>query len=152
MSIYGVTKGTELEKTIDIFMKAETNGSMLYQALARMAREQGYADAADEFVKIANQEAIHSGYFAVLNGKYPQDFWKLVKGIQKAEAAASQSITPMIEALKAMGLNEAANELSVFMDQETQHGIITERLLKKHAPELLENDADDVSIMSMLTE
>ena len=50
-----------------------------------------------------------------------------------------------------MGLNEAANELSVFEEQEIQHGVITEKLLKKYAPELLENDeAEDV--MSMLAD
>lgn len=146
MSIYGLTKGTELEKAMNIFMKAEANGSMLYQALARVAREQGYIDAADTFQHIANQEAIHSGFFAVLNGKYPQNFWQLVQGIQKAEAAADKQIQPIIDQFRSMGMDEAANELSVFSEQETQHGELLAELLKKHAPNM-ENCDDDVMAM-----
>lgn len=149
MSLHGLTKGTELEKAVNIFMKAEANGSMLYEALARMAKEQGYIDAAETFQHIAHQEAVHSGFFAVLNGKYPQDFWQLVKGIQKAEAAADSSIQPIIQQFRAMGMNEAANELSVFAEQEKEHGVLLDNLLKKHVPDMADENVD---IMAMLAD
>ena len=42
MSIYGLTKGTELEQMVKAIMQAEANGTMMYYALARLAKEQGY--------------------------------------------------------------------------------------------------------------
>lgn len=72
MSIYGQTKGTELEKIFKTFMQAEANGTMMYYALARLAKEQGYDDVASELIESANQEAVHAGFYAVMNGKYPQ--------------------------------------------------------------------------------
>lgn len=144
MSIYGLTKGTDLEKMMDAFMKAESNGAMMYMALARVAKEQGYIDAAEAFEEIAIQESIHSGFYAVLNGKYPQDFWKLVAGVQKAEAAAEKQMLPLVEKFKELGMNTAANEMSAFMDQETNHGIILDELLSKYAPEAGKNCSDDV--------
>ena len=45
MSIYGQTKGTELEKMVKTIMQAEANGTMMYYALARLAKEQGYDDS-----------------------------------------------------------------------------------------------------------
>ena len=50
MSIYGQTKGTELEKVVKNIMQAEANGTMMYYALARMAKEQGYDDLVDIFI------------------------------------------------------------------------------------------------------
>ena len=44
---------------------------MMYYALARMAKEQGYPEEVSEkFVEMANQEAVHAGFYATLNGKY----------------------------------------------------------------------------------
>lgn len=144
MSIFGITKGTDLEKNIGLFMKGEANGAMIYQALARLAREQGYTDAAEAFEKIAFQESVHAGFYAVLNGKYPQDFWQLVAGIQKAEAAADKQMQPLIDLFRTKGQNEVANELTVFMEQENQHGIILTDLLRKHAPQCLGKSSDDI--------
>ena len=45
MSIYGQTKGTPLEQLSEMMAKAEANGTMMYYALARLAKEQGLADA-----------------------------------------------------------------------------------------------------------
>lgn len=42
--IYGKTKGTDFEKLCDSAAKAEAQGVMVYYALARMAREQGYPE------------------------------------------------------------------------------------------------------------
>ena len=88
MSIYGQTKGTELESMMKAMMQAEANGTMMYYALARMAKEQGYDDLVDIFIEAANQEAVHAGFYATINGKYPQNFWGLVRGLQKATTAS----------------------------------------------------------------
>ncbi len=67
MSINGLTKGTELEKSISAAAQAEANGVMTYYALARLAEEQGLNEVSNKFIEIANQEAIHAGFYAVLN-------------------------------------------------------------------------------------
>lgn len=38
MSIYGFAKGTDLEQMMKAMMQAEANGTMMYYALARMAK------------------------------------------------------------------------------------------------------------------
>lgn len=86
MSLNGITKGTEFESMMKSLMQAEANGVMMYYALAQLAREQGLDDVAEGFVAAANEEAVHAGFYAVLNGKYPSDFWGLVRTVQKAEA------------------------------------------------------------------
>ena len=69
--IYGITKGTDFEKLCDGAAKAEAAGVMLYYALARMAKEQGYPqEVSDRFVEMANQEAHHGDSLTELINKY----------------------------------------------------------------------------------
>ena len=136
MSIFGKTKGTEMEQVIEYMAKAESDGAMMYQFLARMAREQGLPEVAKKFYNIAMQESIHSGFFSALNGKYDQNFWPMVAEIQKLEASADDKMPEMIEGLRKLGVNEAADELDTFMAQEMNHGKILAELLAEHAPEL----------------
>ncbi len=69
--IYGLTKGTDFEKICDGAAKAEAAGVMTYYALARMAKEQGYPEeVTNTFIDMANQEAVHAGFYATLIGKY----------------------------------------------------------------------------------
>ena len=71
MSLNGIAKGTELESLMKNMMQAEANGTMMYYALAQLAREQGLDDVAEGFITAANEEAVHAGFYAVLSGKYP---------------------------------------------------------------------------------
>ena len=62
--IYGITKGTDFEKLCEGAAKAEAAGVMMYYALARMAKEQGYPEEVSEkFIEMANQEAVHAGFY-----------------------------------------------------------------------------------------
>ncbi|MBR1672743.1 MAG: hypothetical protein IJ702_07435 [Fretibacterium sp.] len=143
MSIYGLTKGTELEKMVSGAAQAEANGTMVYYALARLAREQGFVDVAEQFIEIANQEAVHAGFYAVLNGQYPQDFWEFAASMQKAEANAEGHIGEIAAKVRALGeakgcqaeCEEAAREIEVFAAQEKNHGVILDGLLKKYHPQ-----------------
>ena len=54
MSIYGLTKGTELERTVKGYMQAEANGAMMYYALARLAKEQGFDDIVETLIEAGN--------------------------------------------------------------------------------------------------
>ena len=135
MSIYGQTKGTELESMAKTMMQAEANGTMMYYALARLAKEQGYDDLVPLFIEAANQEAVHAGFYAVLNGKYPQDFWGLVKTLQKAETNGEAQVKAMADKVRAAGFAEAADEMEVFAKQEGHHGKLMAEILARYPQE-----------------
>lgn len=135
MSLHGLTKGTELEKTIKAVAEAEANGVMMYYALARLAEEEGLDDAAATFIEAANQEAVHAGFYAVLNGKYPKNFWGLVRGLQKAETAGESQVLAIAAKIREAGFGAAADEMEIFAKQEGHHGVILQKLLDKYQPE-----------------
>ena len=121
MSIYAKTKGTELEKTIAQLAAGEAAGGGLYYALARIARGYGLDDVAETFIEIGNQETNHSGFYATLNGKYPNDkeaFWKLVAGLSKAEFKGDTNLNDLARKLSNMGIPEAAEEVRLFDPRE----------------------------------
>ena len=132
MSINGLTKGTDLEKSINAAAQAEANGVMTYYALARLAQEQGLDDVSNTFIEIANQEAVHAGFYAVLNGKYPSDFRDFVENFQKGEENAESALLPLADKLREMSYNEAAENVEKYADQEKNHGIILAEMLKKY--------------------
>ncbi len=131
-SLHGKAKGTSLEKTTEMMALGEAKGAMMYYALARLAREQGLDDVAKKFIEAANQEANHAGFYAVLNGMYPKDFWGLVNGLQKAEAAGEPALMKQAERLREEGLDDAAAEMEVFARQEGHHGALLQDLLDKY--------------------
>ncbi|WP_303104262.1 rubrerythrin family protein [uncultured Mitsuokella sp.] len=132
MSLNGIVKGTELEGMIKSLMQGEANGVMMYYALAQLAREQGLEDAAESFIEAANKEAVHAGFYAVLGGKYPSDFWGLVRGIQKAETNGEAQIKALADQVRAAGHAEAADQMEVFARQEGGHGVRLQKLLDKY--------------------
>lgn len=141
MSIYGLTKGTELEPMIKNIMQAEANGTMMYYALARLAKEQGFDEISKIFIESANQEANHAGFYATLNGKYPQNFWKLAETVKNAEYAGEAQVKAMAQKVRAAGFSEAADEMEIFAKQEWHHGEVIEEILKKYAPKKIESSA-----------
>ena len=132
MSLNGIAKGTELEHLVNGVAQAEANGVMTYYALARLAQEQGVDEVSSQFIEIANQEAVHAGFYAVLNGKYPSDFWDFVEKFQKAEENAESALLPLADKFRAMGHNEVAEDIERFAAQEKNHGIILAEMLKKY--------------------
>ena len=133
MSINGLTKGTELEKSISAAAQAEANGVMTYYALARLAEEQGLNEVSNKFIEIANQEAVHAGFYAVLNGKYPSDFWDFVANFQKAEENAENALLPLADKLREMGHSDAAESVEKYAAQEKNHGVILSEMIKNIA-------------------
>ena len=133
-SLHCLTKGTALEPTMAAMAQGEANGVMMYYALARLAREQGLNDAADTFIESANQEAVHAGFYATLNGKVPKDFWQFVAGVGKAETKGEVSVKALADQVRAAGFTAAADEMEIFAKQEGHHGVVIDELLKKYAP------------------
>jgi rubrerythrin len=131
--IYGKTKGTDFEKLCDGAAKAEAQGVMVYYALARMAREQGYPEKVSEkFIEMANQEAVHAGFYATLIAKYDSDIWKIAESFAKAEYNGEVQVNQFAQAFRAAGLNEAADEMEVFAKQERHHGDTLTELISKY--------------------
>ncbi len=138
-SIHGLTKGTELEPMMAAMAQGEAGGVMMYYALARLAKEQGLNDAAKTFIESANQEAVHAGFYATLNGKYPKDFWQFVAGVAKAEYSGKTKIKELADKVRAAGFDKAADEMEIFAEQEWHHGVVIDELLKKYAPKKIES-------------
>ena len=124
--IYGLTKGTDFEKLCDGAAKAEAAGVMTYYALARMAKEQGYPEEVSQtFIEMANQEAVHAGFYATLNGKYNVDIWQIAENFAAGEEQFAQ-------AFRAAGMNEAADEMEIFAKQEGHHGATLRTMIEKY--------------------
>lgn len=131
-SLHGLAKGTQFETMSAMLAQGEAKGTMMYYALARLAREQGMPEVAEKFIEAAVQEANHAGFFATLNGLYPKDFWALVNGLQKAEAAGETAFKKLAERFKAAGLDDAAKEIEIFAAQEGHHGVLLQEILDKY--------------------
>lgn len=152
MSIYGQTKGTEFEKQIAQLATGEAMGGMMYYAIARIAQNFGLEEVAKEFIGLGNQEVNHAGFYATLNGKYPsneKDFWKLIKGLSKAEYKGEGNINKLADALRAKGLSEAADSVEYFALQEKHHGIKTEDIYNKYAPKKESAESEKVYVCSV---
>lgn len=133
-SLHGLTKGTELEKTVAALAQSEANGTMMYYALARLAKEQGLEEVAEKFIEAANQEAVHAGFYATLNGKYPQDFWKFVETVKNVEYSGKEKLKALADKVREAGFNDAADKMEIFAKQEYHHGEILDEILKKYKP------------------
>ncbi|MCR4667324.1 MAG: hypothetical protein K5657_08555 [Desulfovibrio sp.] len=146
MSLHGKAKGTKLEKITEMMAQGEANGTMMYYALARLAKEQGLDDVAKEFVVLANQEAVHAGFFATLNGKVPNNFWNFVRGVMAAEYSGETTVKNYADKFRAEGLADAADELEIFAKQEGHHGVALKKMLEKHSPESLDTTGKKIYV------
>ena len=145
-SIYGLTKGTELEPMIKTVAQAEANGTMMYYALARLAKEQGMDDVAATLIESANQEAVHAGFYATLNGRYPQNFWSLLETVKKAEIAGEAQVKAMADKVRAAGFAKAADEMEIFAKQEGHHGVVIDEIFKKYKPQKAETAGQKIYV------
>ncbi|MBQ7198341.1 MAG: rubrerythrin [Selenomonadaceae bacterium] len=139
MSFYGLTKGTELDFAMDCAARAEANGGVRYYLLARLADEQGLdKEISKTLIELANQEINHAGFYATVNGKFPNDIWSSLESIMHAEYEAEKNIKNMSDKVRAAGFNEIADQMDIFMKQEVHHGEVLEELIKKFKPKDVE--------------
>ncbi len=147
MSIFGQTKGTEIEKQIAQLATGEAIGGAMYYALAKVAKEQfGLDDVAKEFIELGNQETNHGAFYASLNGRYPYDektFWQMVRGLSKAEYKGEDNINKLADKLASIGVDEkAVEQVREFALQEKHHGEVTEAIINKYAPKENDNNSN----------
>ena len=134
--IYNTTKGTELEGIVNRIIQAEVNGTMMYEALAMLADAQNLGEAAETFRKAAREEAVNAGFYALMNGKYPKDFWHLLDAVQKAEANGEAQVNAIAAKFRAAGLEDAALTAERFAKQEGGHGVALAKIIEKYAPKV----------------
>ncbi|MBR1681320.1 rubrerythrin [bacterium] len=139
MTIFGQTKGTELEKQIAQLATGEAIGGAMYYALAKVAKEKfGLDDIAEEFIELGNQETNHGAFYASLNGRYPYDektFWQMVRGLSKAEYKGEGNVNQLADKLAQLGVDkEAVEQVREFALQEKHHGEVTQAIIEKYAP------------------
>jgi rubrerythrin len=132
MSLYNLTKGTELEEQVNSYMKAEAHGVMLYYALSRLAKEQGLNDLSETLIEIANDEARHAGLYGVLNAAVPQDIFAVLAQALKAEQNGAAQIHKMAEKALSLGLKATADEIAAAAKDETHHAAILEKILSDY--------------------
>ena len=139
MSIYGQTKGTEIEKQIAQLATGEAIGGAMYYALAHVAKDYfGLDDVAREFIELGNQETNHGAFYASLNGRYPYDektFWQMIRGLSKAEYKGENNINQLADKLAELGVDKkAVEQVREFALQEKHHGEVTKAIINKYAP------------------
>jgi len=132
MSLYNLTKGTDLEEQVTSYMKAEAHGVMLYYALSRLAKEQGLNDLSETLIDIANDEARHAGLYGVLNAAVPQDIFAVLAQALKAEQNGADQIHKMAEKARSLALETVADEIAAAAKDETHHAAILEKILSDY--------------------
>ncbi|GCD10158.1 ferritin family protein [Clostridium tagluense] len=131
MSIFGVTKGTELEKEIDGYCKGEEQGAGMYAALACLAKERGLHEVSDVLMEVAKDEIRHSGIYAVLNGHANEDIFELLRKIAPIESAGVEKLNEFAKRVRDLGLEEAANQIEAAASDEGRHGELLKDLVLK---------------------
>jgi rubrerythrin len=132
MSLYGITKETELEEQIDRFLELETRAVSMYHGLARLAKERGLDDVAEGLIRVANDEARHAGLYAVLNAHVPSDIFAVLGNVAEMEANSEKGIKAFAQKVRDSGFDEAAQEIEAAAEDEGRHGRTLQELLKKH--------------------
>ena len=115
-------------------LQVSKDGLKWLAEIVKLAQEQGLNDVAEKLIESANQEAVHAGFYAVLNGKYPKDFWALLETVKKAEIAGEAQVKAMADKVRAAGFAEAADEMEIFARQEGHHGVVIDEIFKKYNP------------------
>jgi rubrerythrin len=132
MSLLGITKGTELEEEVAHLAELERQGAGMYQALARLAKEQGQIDLAKGLVALAADEARHAGLYTVLNGDVQLNIFAVLRYAAEAEIGAEEKLRTFAKKIREFGLESAAREVEAAAIEEGQHEVILKELIKKY--------------------
>ncbi|WP_026881496.1 ferritin family protein [Clostridium akagii] len=131
MSIFGITKGTELEEQVDKNCIGEEKGASLYTALALLAKEGGQDEVSEALLNIAMDEARHAGLYAVLNGHSNQDIFNTLSKMSPLETAAGDRLSEFAKLAGNLGLDEAADKIQAVALDEVRHGEVLKSLVEK---------------------
>lgn len=130
MSNYGVTKGTELEKTIKDLTKGEVGGATMYSALSYLAKERGLDELSDKLMQIATDELRHAGFYAVLNGEVNEDIFGTLGNMAPVESEGVQKLQEFAASVRDSGLESVSKQIESIALDEGRHGKTLEKLIK----------------------
>ncbi|MCB2290156.1 rubrerythrin [Clostridium sp. CS001] len=131
MSIFGVIKGTELEKEVDKYWKGEEQGAGMYAALACLAKEKGLDEVYEVLMKVAADEARHAGVYAVLNGHVNEDIFDVLRTMAPLESGGVDKLNQFAKRVRDLGLEDAAKQIEAAALDEGRHGEVLKKLVEK---------------------
>ncbi len=128
----GVTKGTELEKTVDMNFKGETSEVGLYLAMARQAQREGYPEAAEVLKRIAWEEAEHASHYAELNGKISASTRENIENMLKGEQGANKGKRKAAVQAKKLDIDHAHDYFDESSRDEARHAQMLKGMLDRY--------------------
>ncbi|MBB5337401.1 ferritin family protein [Pectinatus brassicae] len=132
MNLLGVLKGTELEKHVEQSLEAEIRAVGMYHALAYLAKRKGYTEVATTLENIASDEARHAGLYSILNGHVQDDIFTTLTHVAKLESGAVAKIQEFAQAVRGLGLDQAAQEINATGKDEERHGLLLQALVEQY--------------------
>lgn len=128
----GVTKGTELEKVVDMNFKGETAEVGLYLAMARQAQREGYPEVAEVLKRIAWEEAEHAAHFAELNGKIAASTKENIENMLKGEQGANKGKREAAVKAKEINIDHAHDYFDESSRDEARHAQMLKGVLDRY--------------------
>lgn len=128
----GVTKGSELEETVEQNFRGETYEVGLYLAMARQAEREGYPEITSVLERIAWEEAWHAAHYAELNGKISTSTKENIEKMLAGERAANKGKRDTALKAKELGNDQAHDFFDESSRDEGRHARALEGLLKYH--------------------
>jgi rubrerythrin len=98
---------------------------------AGLAKKRGLDEVADILMKIAADEARHSGMYAVLNGHVNQDVFEVLRKIAPLESGGVEKLNEFAKRVRNLGLEEAAKQIEATALDEGRHGEMLKTLVEK---------------------
>ncbi len=131
-TVLGVTKGSEVEKAVQINFQGETAEVGLYLAMCRQAQREGLPEIAEALKSIAMDEAWHAARFAELNGLISESTKENLEKMLPLEHGANKGKRASALKAKEIGVDEAHDLFNESSRDEGRHARTLEGLLKRY--------------------
>ncbi len=128
----GVTKGTVVEKDVDMNFSGETSEVGLYLAMSRQAQREGYPEIAEILKSLAWDEAWHAAQFAELNGKISESTKENIEKMLAGEQGANKGKRAAAVKAKENDIDSAHDFFNESSRDEARHARALEGLLKRY--------------------
>lgn len=121
----------ELKEILTKYFVAESGGTGIYFAMAKIAQYNGYPEVAEVLKGMGLDEAEHAAQYAILSGKVSNDIKVDIEKMMRGEAGASKPLGELVEKAEAAGLSELADIVKNAHKDEVKHARMLEGLLKR---------------------
>ncbi len=128
----GLSKGTELEKTVKANFAGETREVGLYLAMARSAEREGFPEIAEVLKTLAFEEAGHAARFAEFNAEISTSTKENLEYMLKGELMANREKREAAMKAEDAGLDELHDLFNESSRDEARHAKALEGLLNRY--------------------